>query len=71
MKIITYSKIGYNHSSQAKRSYGIWKIDLINTDTAYNMSHTVKETFGGDSKFEKAIKAKTGFTPIETKGVYE
>lgn len=68
-KIITISKIGYNHPSQANWSYGIWKVDTINTADSYNMSYTVKETFGGDSRFRKAVKEKFGVEVLETKGV--
>lgn len=69
MKIITYSKIGYNHPSQANWSYGIWKVDLIDTERDYNMSYTVKETFGGESRFKRELE-KQGIKAIETKGVY-
>ena len=69
MKIITYSRIGYNHPSQANWSYGIWKVDLINTDNEYNLSHTVRENFGGDSRFREGLK-KLDISVIETKGVY-
>lgn len=70
MKIITISKIGYNAPSQANWSYGIWKIDTIDTANLYNMSYTVKENFGGDSRLRAIIKEKTGYEMIETKGVY-
>lgn len=70
MKIITMSKIGYNHPSQANWSYGIWKIDLINTDDSYCMSYTVKENFGGDSRLRAKVREATGYNMIETKGVY-
>ena len=70
MKLITYSKIGYNHPSQANWSYGIWKIDLINTKDDYCISYTVKETFGGDSRFRKEV-AKLNIRMIETKGLLE
>jgi len=69
MKIITISKIGYNHPSQANWSYGIWKIDTIDTEKEYNMSYTVSETFGGDSRF----RSRWNNSPvkiIETKAVY-
>jgi hypothetical protein len=65
MKIITLSKIGYNHPSQANWSYGIWKIDTINTKDEYCMSYTVREAFGGDSRLRREIPEI-----IETKGVY-
>jgi len=70
MKLITYSKVGYNHPSQANWSYGIWKIDLIDTDNDYCMSYTVKENFGGDSRFKKMLKELKNIKIIETKGVY-
>ncbi len=70
MKIVTISKIGYNHPSQANWSYGIWKIDLVHTDDSYCMSYTVKEKFGGDSRLRAKIKELTGYNMIETKGVY-
>ena len=69
MKLITYSKIGYNHPSQANWSYGIWKIDFVDTKRDYCGSETVKETFGGDSRFRIAV-AKLGYRIIETKTVY-
>ena len=64
------SKIGYNHPSQANWSYGIWKIDLINTDDSYCMSYTVKENFGGDSRLRAKVREATGYNMIETKRVY-
>lgn len=70
MKIITISKIGYNTPSQANWSYGIWKVDLIDTDTIYNMSYTLTEKFGGDSRFRKTIKDRFNIEVLETKGVY-
>ena len=54
MKLINLSQVGYNHPSQANWSYGIWKIDLIDTDQSYQMSYTVRENFGGDDR----LKAK-------------
>ena len=69
MKIITMSKIGYNHPSQANWSYGIWKIDFINTSRDYNGSKIVKETFGGEKRFEASI-IKMGYTITETASVY-
>lgn len=65
MKIITISKIGYNAPSQANWSYGIWKLDFINTDNVYNMSYTVKEQFGGDARIREQFPQI-----LETKGVY-
>jgi hypothetical protein len=69
MKLITYSRIGYNSPSQANWSWGIWKVDLIDTEREYCHSYTVKENFGGDSRFRKELQAK-GIQVIETKGVY-
>ena len=69
MKIITYSKVGYNHPSQANWKYNVWKVDVIDSTKTYCMSYLVKETFGGDSRFATALK-KTGLRVIETKGVY-
>jgi len=69
MKIITMSRIGYNHPIQANWSYNIWKIDLINTDQPYNMSYTVKETFGGDSRLRDSLDA-LNIAILETKAVY-
>ncbi len=65
MKLITLSKIGYNAPSQANWAWGIWKLDLINTDNQYCMSYTVKEKFGGDSRLRQLFPQI-----IETKGVY-
>lgn len=72
MKIITYSKIGYNAPSQANWCYFIWKIDFIDTEKGarYIPSVVVKENFGGDSRFTKQIKEKTGVEPIESTSVY-
>jgi len=69
MKIITYSKVGYNHPSNANWSYCIFKVDLIDTTSTYAMSWTVKETFGGDTRFKNEIEKITGVAPIESKGV--
>lgn len=68
-KIITLSKIGYNHPSQANWSWGIWKLDLINTKESYCMSYTLKEAFGGDSRLRHNVET-LGAKIIETKGVY-
>lgn len=65
MKLITISKIGYNAPSQANWSWGIWKVDTIDTESQYCMSYTVKEAFGGDSRLRKVFPQI-----IETKGVY-
>lgn len=69
-KIITISKVGYNAPSNANWSYGIWKVDTINTSDDYNMSYTVREAFGGDSRFRKAVQEKFNFKVLETKGIY-
>jgi hypothetical protein len=69
MKIITISKIGYNAPSQANWAYGIWKIDTIDTGQSYNMSYTVKETFGGDSRLRDILE-KNNIKLIETKAVF-
>ena len=69
MKIITITKIGYNAPSQANWSYGIFKIDTIDTKEKYCMGYTVKETFGGDSRFKDVLE-KQNIPIIETKGVY-
>ena len=76
MKIITISQVGYNHPSQANWNWGIYKVDLINTDTSYALSHTVKEQFGGDSRFIQAIEklqpeeVNTEYKVIRTKDIY-
>lgn len=70
MKIVTLSKIGYNSPGQANWNYGIWKIDLVDTNDTYCMSYTVKENFGGDSRLRAKVREKTGYSIIETKGVY-
>lgn len=69
-KILTMSQIGYNHPSQANWNYGIWKVDLIDPTQRYCMSWTVRETFGGEVRFNDRIKEVTGRDVIETKGVY-
>jgi len=69
MKLITYSKIGYNHPSQANWNYGIYKIDFIDTEDNYCISETVSETFGGYSRFRDTLK-KLKIKVIEVKGVY-
>jgi len=70
MKIITISKIGYNAPSGANWSYGIWKIDCIDTTQVYNMSYTVKENFGGDSRLADVLLNNHCINLIETKGVF-
>ena len=69
MKIITISKVGYNHPSQANWSWGIWKVDLLDTTRDYCMSYTTKENFGGDSRFKNKVKELKSIKVIETKGV--
>jgi len=69
MKIVTISKVGYNAPRSANWAYGVWKIDMIDTEREYCFSLTVKENFGGDSRLKRALKEK-GYTLIETKGVY-
>jgi hypothetical protein len=69
MKIITITKIGYNAPSGANWCYGIWKIDTIDTKESYCMGYTVRETFGGDSRFRDVLE-KQNIHVIETKGVY-
>lgn len=69
MKIITISKVGYNAPSGANWAYGIWKIDTIDTKNKYNMGYTVKEQFGGDSRFREQLE-QAGINVLETKGVY-
>ena len=69
MKLITISKIGYNHPSQANWSYGIWKVDLIDTDSKYCVSHTVKENFGGDSRLSRKLN-ELSIPNLEVQGVY-
>lgn len=70
MKIITISKVGYNAPRQANWSYGIWKLDLIDTESQYNMSHTFKENFGGDSRIRARVRKDLGYEILETKGIY-
>jgi len=70
MKIITISLIGFNHPIQANWSYQIFKIDLINTNEKFCMSHTVKSTFGGNDRLQNIVEDKLKYTIIETKQVY-
>jgi len=70
MKKITLTKIGYNAPSGANWAYGIWLVSLIDTDQPYCMSYTVKETFGGDSRFRNALEKETAHKVIEVKGIY-
>lgn len=66
-KIITISRIGFNAPIGANWAYGIWKVDLIDTNSKYCMSYTTKENFGGDSRFCETLKE---YTIIETKQAY-
>lgn len=68
MKLITYSRVGYNHPSQANWSYWIWKVDFIDTEANYVMSHTVKENFWGECRFRDMVKPH-GIC-IESKSIY-
>ncbi len=70
MKQITITKVGYNAPSQANWSYGIWLVSFIDTSKPYNMSHTVKENFGGDSRFRDLLETQTKHKVIEVKGIY-
>lgn len=70
VRIITLSRIGYNHPSQANWSWGVWKIDFIEEGKPYNMSLTVKEAFGGDSRLRRKVKELTGVEVLEVKGVW-
>ncbi len=69
MKIINITKVGYNHPSQANWSYGVWQVELINTKQKYNASFTVRETFGGNTRFEKQLEALK-IPVIESRQVY-
>ena len=71
MKLITISNVGYNHPSQANWSYGIWKVDLIDTKLPYCMSHTTRENFGGNTRFAKDLRETHKIRVIETKGIFE
>ena len=70
MKIITISKVGYNHPSQANWSWGIWKLDTIDTEKEYCMSYTIKENFGGETRLKRKVEDELNHKIIETKGVY-
>ena len=70
MKVITYSKIGYNAPSQANWTYGIWKIDLIDDTKPYCMSYVVKENFGGECRLKNKVESLLNTQLIETKSVY-
>jgi hypothetical protein len=71
MKLITYSRIGYNAPGGANWAYGIWKVDMIDTERQYVTSFTVKETFGGECGWRDSIKKELPETTlIESKGTY-
>lgn len=70
MKQITIAKVGYNAPSQANWAYGIWLVSFVDTNKLYNMSYTVKESFGGDSRFRNMLEARTKHKVIEVKGIY-
>lgn len=70
MKQITITKVGYNAPSQANWSYGIWLVSFIDISKMYCMSHTVKENFGGDSRFRELLHKQTKHDVIEVKGIY-
>lgn len=70
MKIITLSKIGYNHPSQANWNYEIFKIDTIDTNKEYNMSYTIKEAFTSDSQLARQLSEAIVFPVYVSKGVY-
>jgi len=75
MKIITITKIGYNHPSQANWSWGIFQVSTIDTNgSEYQMSYTTKECFGGDTRLRGILNEyisdnKLDARVIETKGV--
>ena len=70
MKIITLSKIGYNAPSGANWAWGIWKLDLVDTNIKYCMSYTLKENFAGDYRLRETVKNTFNKDIIETKGTY-
>jgi len=70
MKIITISDVGYNHPSQANWSYGIWKIDFLDTEQKYCGSITAKENFGGEERFMAKVKELFGHEVLRVKGIY-
>lgn len=70
--MITITKIGYNIPSGANWAYGVWLVtynDPKDTCNRYFMSWTVKENFGGDSRFKEQIE-QLGYTVAIVKGVY-
>lgn len=69
MKIVTISKVGYNAPRSANWAYGVWKIDMLDSDKEYCHSITVKENFGGDSRLKNIMREK-GYKLIEVRGVY-
>lgn len=56
--------------AQANWSYGIWKIDLIDTDMTYCISYTVKESFGGESRLKDRVLEELNLEMIEIKGIH-
>lgn len=70
MKIVTISRIGYNHPSQANWNYGIYKIDFIDTEQRFCHSETIRETFGGNDRLVKTVEEKANYKIVETRGVY-
>ena len=70
MKQITITRVGYNMPSQANWSYGVWLVSFVDTSKSYCISETVKESFGGDSRFSSMLETRTGHKTIEIKGIY-
>lgn len=70
MKQITISRVGSNHPGGANWTYCIWLVSFIDTNQPYCMGHTVKETFGGDSRFKHLLETQTKHKVIEVNGVY-
>lgn len=69
LKYITIQKIGYNSPSQANWSYGIWQVNAINTTREYSAGYTVRDSFGGYSRF--ITKARdAGYKVISLSSVY-
>jgi hypothetical protein len=69
MKIITYSRIGYNAPSGANWAYQIYKVDFIDVSKGYGYCalKTVKTNFGGEIRWCNAVNNER---VIEIKGVY-
>lgn len=70
MKLIQLSQVGYNNPQGANWAYGVWKLDLINTDEKHNASYTLKENFGGDYRLIEKVKELHGVDIHTTRGVY-